>query len=147
MLTGSASVRIERPVAEVFAALTDITRTGEWSPECTGGRWVAPATEAAVGATFEGDNLAKAGPITLKRWTTTSEVTELVPNEVFEFISAELTTWRYEFSSDGSATQVTESFSYPPFSGIQALLYKSRPASMTKGIQTTLERVKSALER
>lgn len=146
MLTASASIRIERPIAEVFAAIADVTRTGEWSPECTAGRWVAPATAPALGASFEGDNIAKLGPITLKRWTTTSEVTELVPNEVFEFVSGELTTWRYEFVADAGATKVTESFSYAPFSGIRGLLYKTRPASMTKGMETTLASVKAALE-
>lgn len=146
MLTGSASIRIERPVYEVFDALSDVTRTGEWSPECTGARWVPPATGPAVGASFEGDNVAKAGPITLKRWTTTSEVSELISNEVFEFVSAELTTWRYEFEADGEATKVTESFSYPKFGGIQGLIYKTRPGSMVKGMETTLARVKASLE-
>ena len=40
----------------VWALVTDLERMGEWSPENQGGNWVAPATEAAVGAVFKGSN-------------------------------------------------------------------------------------------
>ena len=33
------------------------------------------------------DNEAKLGPITLKKWTTTSEITAYEPGEVFEFVT------------------------------------------------------------
>ena len=56
-----------------------------------------PATGPAVGARFEGDNIAKAGPMTLKKWTTTSEITQCTPNQVFEFVAEGFTTWRYEY--------------------------------------------------
>ena len=140
---------INRPVGEVFDAITDVTRMGEWSPECTSGRWVAPATGPAVGAEFEGDNVAELGPITLKRWTTTSEITEYTPNEVFEFVSAEYTTWRYEFAEQDGSTTVTESFSHEPYTGFQGFLYETlmrRQAAVVKGMQQTLERIKAALE-
>ena len=84
-LTGSASITIDRPVAEVFAAVSDITRMGEWSPECVACRWADGVEGPAVGSKFSGDNVAKAGPITLKKWTTTSEITACEPNAVFEF--------------------------------------------------------------
>ena len=149
MTEGTASAVIDRPISEVFEAVSDATRMGEWSPECTGGRWVAPATGPAVGAEFEGDNLAKLGPITLKRWTTTSEVTECTPNEVFEFVSAGYTTWRYEFEAGDGSTTVTESFSHEPYSGFQGFLYGTlfrRQSAMVKGMQQTLSRIKDTLE-
>ena len=40
-----------------------------------------------MGTKFKGDNLAEAGPVTLKKWTTTSEGTGYVPNEVAEAFS------------------------------------------------------------
>ena len=70
MITGAASIVIDRPASEVFSAISDITRMGEWSPECTAGRWIEPATGPAEGAVFEGDNVAAIGPVTLKKWTT-----------------------------------------------------------------------------
>ena len=71
-VTRSATTTIAAPISAVFAAVTDVTRMGEWSPECVACRWVGDATGPAVGAKFEGDNVAAVGPITLKRWTTTS---------------------------------------------------------------------------
>lgn len=150
MITRSASIVIDRPVADVFAAITDVTRMGEFSPECTAGRWVGPATGPAVGASFEGDNVAALGPLTLKRWTTTSEVTEHAPGTVFAFVTEGFTTWRYEFETvDASTTRVTEAFEHAPFEGVQKLLYQTlmnRPDRMTAGMQDTLKRMKAVLE-
>ena len=89
MAQGSASVEINRDPAVVFAAIADVTRMGEWSPECVEARWVAGATGPAVGAKFEGDNRVSMFGVTLKQWTTTSEVTACLPGEVFEFVAEE----------------------------------------------------------
>jgi hypothetical protein len=150
MLTSSTTTVIRRPAADVFAAVADITRMGEWSPECTAGRWVAPATGPALGAQFEGDNIAKVGPITLKKWTTTAEVTECVPNQVFEFFAEGYTTWRYEFVERDGSTSVTESCSYAPSEGWKKFAYETvlrRPQMVARGMEQTLARLKTALER
>ena len=149
MPRGSARVEIARPVDAVFAAVTDITRMGDWSPECVVARWVAPATGPEVGAAFEGDNVAKAGPVTLKRWTTVSKVTEYVPNEVFEFVAEGFTTWRYEFEDLDGRTAVTESFEHDPYDGWQQFLYETvarRSSGLVKAMEETLERIKTTLE-
>ena len=114
MSSGSAQVTIDRPPAQVWAAIADVTRMGEWSPECTAGRWVGGATGPAVGAKFEGDNEAKVAGRTVKRWTTTSEVTACEPGRNFEFVAEGYTTWRYRFQPAGDGTLVTESFEYEP---------------------------------
>ena len=148
-VTGSATTTIAAPIGEVFAAVTDVTRMGEWSPECVACRWVGDATGPAVGAEFEGDNVAALGPITLKRWTTTSEVVDVEPNASFEFRAEGYTLWRYEFAERDGATVVTESFSYPPYVGWQKWVYGrllNRQQAMTKGMQATLERIKQSLE-
>lgn len=149
MLTASTTTVIHRPAADVFSAVADITRMGEWSPECTAGRWVAPATGPALGAHFEGDNTAKMGPITLKKWTTTSEVTEYVPNQVFEFFAEGYTSWRYEFVERDGSTSVTESCSYAPSEGWKKFAYETvlrRPQVVARGMEQTLARLKTALE-
>lgn len=149
MIEQSVSTVIHRPAADVFAAVTDITRMGEWSPECTGGRWVAPATGPAVGATFEGDNVARLGPVTLKRWSTTSEVTECTTGRAFEFIAEGMTTWRYELAEHDGATTLTESFRHAPYTGFQRFLYgmvMRRSQAMVTGMERTLARMKTALE-
>jgi uncharacterized protein YndB with AHSA1/START domain len=148
-LTGSATIVIDRPVADVFAAISDVTRMGEWSPECVGCRWAEGVDGPAVGASFQGDNVAKVGPITAKRWTTTSEVTGYEPDVLFEFVAEGYTTWRYEFEARDGSTTVTESFSFPPPHGMQKFVYETvmrRSTSMVKGMNATLERIKQALE-
>ena len=149
MTTGSASVVINQEPATVFALITDVSRTGEWSPECTGGRWVGSAAGPAVGAKFEGDNALVVGGMTLKRWTTTSEVTEYILGERFAFLAEGYTTWRYDLEPVGDGTRVTESFDFTTASATQRFLYETvarRPASMVKGMQKTLDRMKSHLE-
>jgi uncharacterized protein YndB with AHSA1/START domain len=146
---GSAKVTIRRPADDVFGAIADITRMGEWSPECIACRWIGGAEGPAVGARFEGDNVARIAGRTVKTWTTTSEVTTCEPGRVFEFIAEGYTTWRYELVTVGSATEVTESFDYAPGGFVDRYLYTMllrRPAMMGKGMQRTLERVKAALE-
>ena len=103
---GSASVEISKSPDEVWAAIADITRMGEWSPECTGGRWVGGATRPTLGAKFEGDNEVKIAGRTVKKWTTTSEVTASDPGKVFEFIAEGYTTWRYDFAPSGAGTRI-----------------------------------------
>ena len=146
---GAATTVIERPAADVFAAISDITGMGEWSPECTAARWVAPASGPEVGAVFEGDNQAAVGPVTLKKWTTTSRVTACEPNTVFEFVAAEYTTWRYELSESDGTTSITESFSFPPYEGWQRFVYSTlirRDRSMVTGMEKTLARIKASVE-
>lgn len=122
---------------------------GEWSPECVGTRWVGDARGPAQGAKFEGDNVAKLGPITLKKWSTTSEITEYVPEKVFQFVSSEFTTWRYEFEDLDGKTNVSESYSYTQYEGREKFFYETlgrRSAGMVKGVEHTLAKLKTDLE-
>jgi hypothetical protein len=149
MVEGSASIDINRDPAVVFSAIADVTRIGEWSPECIEARWIAGATGPAVGAKFEGDNRVAWFGVTMKKWTTTSEITACTPNEVFEFVAEGYTTWRYRLEPHGAATKVTESYEYPSQTGTRKLIYETllrRPAAMVRGMQHTLERIKRAVE-
>ena len=146
--TGSATIVIDRSPDVVWAAIADITRMGEFSPECTAGRWKGDATGPAVGAEFEGDNVAKIAGRTVKAWTTTSKVTACEPGALFEFSAEGYTTWRYTFAAEGAGTRVTETFSYEA-KGFQGFVYEKilmRTKMMTKGMQRTLARLKAALE-
>jgi len=52
----SVSQDINASPAAVYAALTDVTRMGEWSPENHANEWKDGATQAAVGARWVGHN-------------------------------------------------------------------------------------------
>ena len=94
----------------VFAALTDITRMGEWSPENHSNVWKDGVTEAAVGARWVGEN--RNGD---HEWTTEARVSELVPNERFTFECLapafndfHFSTWRYDIEPIEGGCRVTE---------------------------------------
>ena len=53
----SISLEVTCSAAAAYALITDITRIGEFSPECIGATWLDGATAPRVGARFEGTNL------------------------------------------------------------------------------------------
>jgi uncharacterized protein YndB with AHSA1/START domain len=57
-LARSGSVEVEVPASpeQVWALLTDVTRTGEWSHETHRGEWLDGASAAVPGARFRGAN-------------------------------------------------------------------------------------------
>ena len=59
-LFGTLAVQVETTVAAppeaVWDLLADVTRIGEFSPECKQAEWLDGATGAAVGARFAGYN-------------------------------------------------------------------------------------------
>ena len=109
-LSGSRTSWIAVLQVVVYAAVADLTRMGEWSPENCGGHWLQ-GDAATVGATFFGRNRGPQG-----EWETTLTVTEAEPPARFAFTVAEPgevgTTWHYEFRSERGGTAVTEAFEW-----------------------------------
>jgi len=64
----------------VWDAITDVTRMGEWSPECHTCEWQGDASGPAVGARFTGQN--RNGEY---EWTTEAEITASEPGKRFAF--------------------------------------------------------------
>ena len=140
---GEAKVHIDAPPDAVYALVSDITRMGEWSPECYSAEWVGGATGPAVGAKFKGRN--KQG---FMRWSTTPEVTAAEPGREFAFKTRD-TTWRYQFEAADNGTDVTESFDVPHYPFFLSVLQpvKKREPNLVAGMQATLERIKAAAEK
>jgi uncharacterized protein YndB with AHSA1/START domain len=103
------SRKIAAPPDVVWAAVSDVTRMGEWSPECHSCEWQDGATGPAVGAVFAGHN--RNGD---HEWTTESRVVECVPGErfVFEPFFGDLVfaRWGYLIEADGDGSLVTETW-------------------------------------
>lgn len=97
-------IEVSREIAAspsaVYAALTDITRMGEWSPECLRAEWNEGFDGPAEGARFTGHN--RNGD---KEWSTEAEIVELVPDERFFF---HCDSGGYVFSKWGYAIEPTE---------------------------------------
>lgn len=93
--------------AAVFAALTDITRMGEWSPETIRAEWHEGFTGPALGASFVGHN--KYGE---NEWSTDAEIVEFVENERFVFKCTfdgfHFASWGYRIEPTDQGCTVTE---------------------------------------
>ena len=146
----SVSRDISASPSAVFAALTDITRMGEWSPECHSAEWNDGADGPAVGVKFTGHN--RNGD---KEWTTEAKITDLVPDELFffecDFRGFVFAKWGYTIESIDGGSRVTEYNQdlRPPESleGSAAVSgVTDRPAHNRAGMETTLERLAAALE-
>ena len=124
-----------------------MTRIGESSPGVS--RDDGSTNEGpAVGSKFSGDNVAKAGPVTLRSRRRPRRSPRGNQTHV-RFLAEDPPRGGTEFEERDSSTVVTESFSFPPPEGVQKFLYETvmrRSKSMVKGMDATLGRLKAALE-
>lgn len=144
--TATATVRIDAPAEVIYDLITDVTRMGEWSPECVGAE-VPADTPVAPGFAFTGRN--RRGD---QEWTTPCEVVAADRPHLFSFTSGDAdspTTWSYELRSlDEARTEVTESFDSTPLRDpATAAQLEGRHEQLHRDLTTTLEALKSVAER
>jgi Polyketide cyclase / dehydrase and lipid transport len=124
-LTFSDSILIHRSPEEVYDMIADVTRMGEWSPECRSCAW-----EDGAVAAERGQQLAWVIDVSTVRWT-------------------------YAFEPAEGGTLVTESWEFPPsaFDKLHELFgdkaderiaYRTETAH--KGIPVTLGALKKSAE-
>lgn len=151
-MAGQASVSrdIKAPPERVWAAITDITRMGEWSPECHTCEWAEGSSSPEVGARFIGQN--RNGE---KEWTTEAEITESVPGRTFAFDGVfgdlRFSHWRYDIEPTAHGCRVTESWEDGRPDEILEATSKisgvtDRVTHNTAGMEQTLERLAAAVE-
>lgn len=147
-------IEVSRDIAaspeEVYAALSDVTRMGDWSPECYACEWQEGSHGAAVGAVFDGHN--RNGD---HEWSTQGKVIEADPGRSFAFECSmndfHYSTWGYRIEPTGNGCRVTEwTENLLPDSVMQAAGQISgvadRPARNRDTMQTTLDRLAAAVE-
>ena len=147
-------IEVRRTIAAdptaVWSAVTDITRMGEWSPECHTARWVDGATGPATGAWFEGEN--RNGDF---EWTTRAVVVECEQNRRFVFEGDadgfRFSRWGYEIEPVDDGCVVTEfnlSFIPDEFQPMSTEIsgVDDRETHNKAGMAATLERLAAALE-
>jgi uncharacterized protein YndB with AHSA1/START domain len=146
---GQATIEIAAPPARVYDLIADITRMGEWSPECYLCDWVGDTQEPVVGARFQGHN--RMGPI---RWTTTCQIVTAERGREFAFTvihdknDRESTRWRYSFGAVEAGTVLTESFEFVwcPLASRIGELFLPRGRVLRQGLRETVERIRAAAE-
>ena len=154
--TLEVSTEIAAPAGAVWAAVSDVTRMGEWSPEAVGGRWLGDATGPVAGARFRGSN--RNG---WRRWSTLCTVVAAEPGREFTFevssLKLPVARWSYRFDPlpDGG-TRVTESWTDRRTGALGAPMRlfggpvtgsPDRRARNAESMRVTLDRLKAALER
>lgn len=149
----SVSMDIGAPPDHVYQLVSDISRMGEWSPECRHCEWVGGATGPVVGARFRGRNKGRRGP----SWVTKPVVTVAEPGREFAFNRSGpgigSYTWRYVFEPTPTGTRVTESYDVErPLPKPMVWLTEKwvgssdRDADLRDGMKITLSRIKAAAE-
>jgi len=96
----------------LYDLVADLTRMGQWSPECRHVEWTDGAVEPVEGATFIGHN--RGGPWNLMRWSRRGRVLAADRGRRFAFITEEggreSTLWTYRFEPTSGGTRVIESY-------------------------------------
>jgi uncharacterized protein YndB with AHSA1/START domain len=141
---------IAAPPELVYAAISDVTRMGEWSEECQECEWHEGHDSPVVGATFDGRN--RHGE---HEWTTQAKVIEADPGRSFAFecsmMEFHYSTWGYRIDATESGSRVTEwSEDLRPESAIEFSRQVSGVDDRTERnrltMGATLERLAAALE-
>ena len=153
LTTDKATRYIDATPEALYALISDVTRTPEYSPEVVKCTWIKGATGPAVGARFKAINHAGRIP----DWPNKPVVTVVEPNKTFAFERTEVgggtIEWRYQFEQQGSGTLVTES--YTVLKDVNALGWfiidtlaglKDRQTDLQYGMTTSLERIAAIVE-
>ena len=135
----------------VYAAISDVTRMGEWSEECYACEWHDGFDRPVVGAVFDGHN--RNGD---NEWTSQGKVIEADPGRAFAFecsmMDFHYSTWGYVIEPTEGGCRVTEwSEDLRPESVLEFSKQMSgvtdRGARNRQTMSGTLERLAAALER
>jgi hypothetical protein len=105
-----ASVTVVTSPEALYDLVSDITRTGEWSPICTSCWWDDEAEARQVGAWFTGRNELPA-----RTWETRSRVETAEPGRGFAWIvGGSFVRWAFTLTPAATGTTLTESWEFLP---------------------------------
>lgn len=132
----------DREPEAIWDLITDVSRIGEWSPECTGARWLDETV--AAGSRFEGHNTFRDGFTA----TVTCVVTQARSPEVFEWIVLDPSEsplspgsiWRYELTPGDAPgqTRVRHQFVHGPGDTGLLMAMRADPAHAQQILQDRL---------
>ena len=145
----TVSITIAAPPERVYDMVADVTRMGEWSPECYSCRWVGRRREPVAGAVFVGLN--RRG---WARWATTNRVERAERGRAFAFrTSGTGVRWGYQLEAEGDGTRVTET---RDLSGARGWIIRlaaplvgghdRHAEELRAGMRKTLDRLKAVAE-
>ena len=151
MSTLSDSIVVACPPQELYDLVSDVTRTGEWSPICQA-CWWDEGDRPRVGAHFTGRNVTPA-----RTWETRSEVVAAEPGREFAWVvGPSIVRWSYLLEPADGGTLLTETWELLP--GAQDFFLQKwadqaeaqlaeRTEAARKGIPVTLAAIKAVAEQ
>jgi polyketide cyclase/dehydrase/lipid transport protein len=103
----SDSIVVSATPDELYAMVSDVTRTGEWSPTCKA-CWWDEGDGPRVGAKFTGRNVTPE-----RTWETRSEVVVADPGREFAWeVNGGWVRWGFTFEPTEGGTRLTETWSF-----------------------------------
>lgn len=146
------SVVVAASPEAVYDLVSDVTRTGEWSPVCQECTWDDPAAAGEVGAWFSGRNVTPQ-----RTWTTTSQVVVASRGREFAWLVGKgFVRWGFELEPVDGGTRLTEVWDFLP-AGLAFFAEKygeeapaeieERTQAALSGIPATLSAIKSIAEK
>jgi hypothetical protein len=104
------SVTVQASAETLYDLVSDITRTGEWSPVCTSCWWDDEATAGQVGAWFTGRN-----EVPGRTWETRSLVVAAERGREFAWVvGGRFVRWGFTLTPADKGTTLTESWEFLP---------------------------------
>ena len=153
-LTHAESILIAATPEEVYAVVSDVTRTGEWSPICQESWWDESEGAAAgpvVGAHFFGRNV-----LPEREWTTRCQVTAAEPGAAFAWsVGQGKVEWGYLLEPAEGGTRLTETWAFTPvglaffhqtYGADAETQIEARTRNAREGIPATLAAIKRVVE-
>lgn len=141
---------VDAPPETVWDLIADVTRMGEWSPECYRCRWIGRERQPVAGARFVGFN--RRG---LVRWATTNVVEEAERGQSFAFRTQGTgARWSFHLEPDGDGTRLTQRRHLTKgvtrvvkLAGVFVGGQRNHDRELEAGMQQTVERIRAAAER
>ena len=143
ILSHQESTIVEASADFLYDLLSDITRTGEWSPVCTLCWWDDEADAGRVGAWFTGRN-----ELPHRTWETRSEVVTAERGREFAWVvGGSFVRWGFSFAAAESGTVLTESWDFLPggITMFEEKFGKEAPAQITDRTQQALDGIPKTL--
>jgi uncharacterized protein YndB with AHSA1/START domain len=140
-------IDIDAPVDKVWELITDTRRMPEWSPQCRKMKTLGPLRQGTRTL-----NLNRRKRL---YWTTTSTITEVIPQRKFAFrVNTNNTIWSYELEPTATGTRVVESRHAengvkPASNFLVNMLFGGVPSfedELVDGMNASLARIKAAAE-
>lgn len=145
------SVTVNASAETLYSLVSDVTRTGEWSPVCKACWWDDETSAGHVGAWFTGRN-----ELPHRTWETRSQVVAADHGREFAWVvGGKYVRWGFTLTPAGTGTVLTESWEFLP-EGIAMFREKygadadaqiaDRTQQALDGIPKTLEAIKRIAE-